>query len=216
MIHLSIEHDRYRFSAEWHDGDFELLLPEGLFIKMLVATGIVAEKAITAAVEKLMSASDGGWAPKRATGGRMLTHDEAVSVLIALGNVKAVGLLHELREAFHEAKAEVDEWVNTLRDGANVGHSSPNLPRSRAEFESAQKQEILAALVKHNWNKVRAANELGIPRRTFYRKLSEFGVESPSAPAPAAVVAAPAPKPASAKASKRAPAERAGRKKKSA
>lgn len=40
-----------------------------------------------------------------------------------------------------------------------------------------ERNEILGALTKHDWNKVRAANELGMPRRTFYRRLKDYGIE---------------------------------------
>jgi transcriptional regulator with PAS, ATPase and Fis domain len=39
-----------------------------------------------------------------------------------------------------------------------------------------EREQILNALKKCNWNKSRAAKQLGIPRRTFYRRLKEYGV----------------------------------------
>ncbi len=54
-------------------------------------------------------------------------------------------------------------------------------PRSPAETSQQhaehERTAILGALTKHDWNKVRAANELGMPRRTFYRRLKEYGIE---------------------------------------
>ncbi|MEO8878272.1 MAG: sigma-54-dependent Fis family transcriptional regulator, partial [Polyangiaceae bacterium] len=48
--------------------------------------------------------------------------------------------------------------------------------RSRAEFKDAERERILAALAASNWNRVKAAKMIGLPRRTFYRRLKEFGI----------------------------------------
>jgi DNA-binding NtrC family response regulator len=42
--------------------------------------------------------------------------------------------------------------------------------------KNREKQRILDALEKHNWNRAKAATALGMPRRTFYRRLSEFNI----------------------------------------
>jgi transcriptional regulator with GAF, ATPase, and Fis domain len=48
--------------------------------------------------------------------------------------------------------------------------------RSRAEFKDAERERILTALAASNWNRVKAAKMIGLPRRTFYRRLKEFGI----------------------------------------
>ncbi len=48
--------------------------------------------------------------------------------------------------------------------------------RSRAEFKDAERERILQALAASNWNRVKAAKMIGLPRRTFYRRLKEFGI----------------------------------------
>ena len=48
-------------------------------------------------------------------------------------------------------------------------------PTCRA-FKVREKERILAALDQHAWNRAKAATALGMPRRTFYRRLSEFGI----------------------------------------
>jgi transcriptional regulator with GAF, ATPase, and Fis domain len=47
---------------------------------------------------------------------------------------------------------------------------------SKAEFKAAERERILSALTASNWNRVQAAKMLGVPRRTFYRRLKEFGI----------------------------------------
>ncbi|HEU4408296.1 MAG TPA: sigma 54-interacting transcriptional regulator [Polyangiaceae bacterium] len=48
---------------------------------------------------------------------------------------------------------------------------------SSAERRNEEKQRILEALQHHNWNRVRAAQALRMPRRTFYRRLKDYGIQ---------------------------------------
>jgi transcriptional regulator with GAF, ATPase, and Fis domain len=48
--------------------------------------------------------------------------------------------------------------------------------RSAGEHREAEKDRILAALTETNWNRVKAAEVVGMPRRTFYRRLKEYGI----------------------------------------
>jgi transcriptional regulator with GAF, ATPase, and Fis domain len=43
-------------------------------------------------------------------------------------------------------------------------------------FKQRERQRILSALERHGWNRAKAATALGMPRRTFYRRLAEFGI----------------------------------------
>ena len=47
---------------------------------------------------------------------------------------------------------------------------------STSEFKSAERERILGALTACNWNRAQAAKMIGVPRRTFYRRLREFGI----------------------------------------
>ncbi len=58
------------------------------------------------------------------------------------------------------------------RGGASTGGI-----RTRADWEGAERQRILDALVECNWNKSRAADILGVSRRNLYRKLARYGIE---------------------------------------
>jgi len=40
-----------------------------------------------------------------------------------------------------------------------------------------EKERIVNALQTCNWNRVKAATMLGLPRRTFYRRLREYGIQ---------------------------------------
>ena len=45
-----------------------------------------------------------------------------------------------------------------------------------AAGEEKEKEKIIETLKKYQWNKSKAAEILGIPRRTFYRKLKKYGL----------------------------------------
>jgi transcriptional regulator with GAF, ATPase, and Fis domain/Tfp pilus assembly protein PilF len=48
--------------------------------------------------------------------------------------------------------------------------------RTQEEHRDIEKEKILAALARCNWNRVQAAKLVGIPRRTFYRRLKDYGI----------------------------------------
>ena len=56
--------------------------------------------------------------------------------------------------------------------------SSATLPRARSkeEHKESEKEQILGALERSNWNRVQAAKLVGLPRRTFYRRLKDYGI----------------------------------------
>ncbi|MCA9583785.1 MAG: sigma 54-interacting transcriptional regulator [Myxococcales bacterium] len=49
-------------------------------------------------------------------------------------------------------------------------------PRTEKEHRGAEKEQILEALEKSAWNRVQAAKLIGMPRRTFYRRLKDYGI----------------------------------------
>jgi transcriptional regulator with GAF, ATPase, and Fis domain len=50
------------------------------------------------------------------------------------------------------------------------------LPDDLQGYKIREKRRIIDALEKHGWNRAKAAHALGMPRRTFYRRLSEFEI----------------------------------------
>jgi len=65
-----------------------------------------------------------------------------------------------------------------LSDAVAVPARGPAVapPSSIDEFKDTEKARILEALEQHAWNRVRAAKELGMARRTFYRRLKEYDI----------------------------------------
>jgi serine/threonine-protein kinase PknK len=58
------------------------------------------------------------------------------------------------------------------------GYVTPDapLPGNVEEWKAHERRKILEALETAGWNRVRAAQQLGMPRRTFYRRLKEYGI----------------------------------------
>jgi serine/threonine-protein kinase PknK len=59
---------------------------------------------------------------------------------------------------------------------ASASATSTVRARTQEEYRDAEKEKILAALTRCNWNRVQAAKMIGVPRRTFYRRLKEYGI----------------------------------------
>jgi transcriptional regulator with GAF, ATPase, and Fis domain/tetratricopeptide (TPR) repeat protein len=66
-----------------------------------------------------------------------------------------------------------------VASGSDVGAVDPPVPVIPDTLEGhrlAEKRRILEALEACGWNRVKAAERLGMPRRTFYRRLAEHGI----------------------------------------
>jgi DNA-binding NtrC family response regulator len=99
------------------------------------------------------------------------------------GNVRQ--LEHVLLQAWVLVEGPVIEAIDLALDGER--RSTPPLaplaiepvlgpPDSLGGYRESEKRKILAALEAHGWNRARAAKSLGMPRRTFYRRLQEHQI----------------------------------------
>ena len=105
---------------------------------------------------------------------------EALNVLLAYdwpGNVR------ELRNAIEQmvvlARAErltVRDMPAAIRGSADL--TKINVVRAGMTVEEAERQLIVQALTETNSNRTKAAQKIGISRRTLHRKLKEFGLEN--------------------------------------
>ncbi len=70
------------------------------------------------------------------------------------------------------------DWPNPPARSVTAprGGEATRLPTTEAEHRISERDRIVAALAASNWNRLQAAKLLGLPRRTFYRRLSEFGI----------------------------------------
>jgi len=105
---------------------------------------------------------------------------EAMNLLLAYdwpGNVR------ELRNAIEQmvvlARTErltVRDVPAAIRDGADL--TKINVVRAGMTVEDAERQLIVQALKETNGNRTKAAQRIGISRRTLHRKLKEYGLEN--------------------------------------
>lgn len=108
---------------------------------------------------------------------RFLALEERVRVLEAarLRDLEERIAAYEARARDREARAEA---IEPAKGAPAVGIAPPISPRAQtlAEHDAKERARIESALKETRWNKVKAAEMLGMPRRTFYRRLKEYGM----------------------------------------
>ena len=107
---------------------------------------------------------------------------EAVNLLMAYdwpGNVR------ELRNAVEQMvvlargdRLTVRDIPATIRSGADLTKISVVRPGVTMTVEEAERQLIIQALKETDGNRTKAADKIGMSRRTLHRKLKEYHLES--------------------------------------
>jgi serine/threonine-protein kinase PknK len=98
------------------------------------------------------------------------------------GNIRQ--LEHVLLQAWVLVEGTTIEPADLALDGERRSSMPPALEpvphatvaQSLEDFRESERRKILGALEQHNWNRARAAKALGMPRRTFYRRLQEHRI----------------------------------------
>jgi serine/threonine-protein kinase PknK len=80
------------------------------------------------------------------------------------------------RVAEPELEAGADDQSGVV-PVARSSKTTRNKKASLSQHRREERERILKALQSCNWNRVRAAELSGIPRRTFYRRLREYGIQ---------------------------------------
>ena len=93
------------------------------------------------------------------------------------GNVRE--LEHLLVNASVFATNEVIEGSDLSIEPSEASWPIEGDAASYRDFKDAERERILAALNANDWNRAQAARSLGMPRRTFYRRLKQHGIELP-------------------------------------
>lgn len=83
-------------------------------------------------------------------------------------------------ELIDELHLSTNARRSSLPPPAQAAVSREHVPESVDAHKDAEKQRILDALELVNWNRAQAARELGMARRTFYRRLRDYGILEPS------------------------------------
>ena len=80
----------------------------------------------------------------------------------------------DFRPAERPLTAAADDEDDGPDDFAPRGEGVP--PANLEAWKTHERRKILEALEATSWNRVRAAAHLGMPRRTFYRRLKEYDI----------------------------------------
>jgi two-component system response regulator AtoC len=95
----------------------------------------------------------------------------------ALQGYEFPGNVRELENIIERAVILANTKTITLRDLGLIS-SVPKVTVKSGTLEEVQKQAILEALRRWDGNRTRAAEELGINRRTIQKKIKEYGLEN--------------------------------------
>jgi DNA-binding NtrC family response regulator len=116
----------------------------------------------------------------------------AMDVLAAYpwpGNVRQLrNVIERLVVLGHGGPIDADSLPRALRDGAAAPSpaATADIPPPSApppdDLRAAERRHIESALLRCHGNRTRAAEALGISRRTLHRKLNEYGLRTPPSP----------------------------------
>jgi PAS domain S-box-containing protein len=106
-----------------------------------------------------------------------LISDNALGVLLHYdfpGNVRE--LENIIEHAFVMCQGEVIQLSHLPPEISHRSTRHQKFSDKITPLQSAERQKLLEALEKHNRNKIRTANELGMHRATLYRKMKKYGI----------------------------------------
>jgi DNA-binding NtrC family response regulator len=120
-------------------------------------------------------------------GGLATVTEEAMAVLAACawpGNVRELeNTIERLALAARSGRIDVDDLPSTLRD-PSPNAETPSFFADLPSLDELEKRYLKHVLAEVNNNRSRAAEVLGVDRRTLYRMAERFGIElEPKKPA---------------------------------
>ena len=86
--------------------------------------------------------------------------------------------VEQLRAEVAELRRELPAMIaSAVATALRIGRAPP--PESREELAGRERAMVVEALDAEGWNQKHAAKRLGIPLRTFYRRMLKFGLKQP-------------------------------------
>lgn len=182
---ISLDAGALRFVAAFAPGAPVLLRASSLADFLVTrAGGALQHATVDKAVRALLGAfSDEA---QREPEDAPLTETEAVMACGALGANLPRGATQDMQAAFVAAReALAHAWAEAAKAlpkqvvlplAPKAALEVPPPPPGLTAKQLAQRADILATLETVRWNRGRAAEALGIPRRTLYRRFEELGI----------------------------------------
>jgi hypothetical protein len=181
---LSLVAGDLRFVVHLASSAPAVLLPEEGLARLLSTKRPLSRRALQRAVTALGDT----FSPRTVDAQPAFALPEALSVVGALLAQGALPVdarwMPAVLLAFQAAERAADETLRTLPRptvSAPTVPAPPPTPTDAAPgtlraHEAQQRQEILDALEATGWSRSRAAEHLGIPRRTLYRRMAQYGI----------------------------------------
>ena len=150
-------------------------LSESELSRIFTAAGAFTSKHATlSSLHAALAKVDPEWRP---VAGRYRA-DEAAGLVAFVGGAAAARLARELGQRFERAQTALEQWRQARPGASPAVAPSSSKPSTRAEAKAREKAAIIEALQATDWNTSKAAEIVGIPRRTFYRRLDTYGIEA--------------------------------------
>jgi lysophospholipase L1-like esterase len=143
----------------------------------LEARGALGKRPLTAVIT-----AQGDAFGEAAQGDRgVLTGDQAVMVTAAVGGA-ALRLIPDVLAAVRDGEAAAQkalrELVGRVKASAVLAPAAPVPPPAQnlSEHMAAERASMVEALEATRWDRGAAAERMGMSRRTFYRRMTEYGL----------------------------------------
>jgi hypothetical protein len=159
------------------DGAPQILVTVRALSAWLEARGALGKRPLTAVIT-----AQGDAFGEAAQGDRgVLTGDQAVMVTAAVGGA-ALRLIPEVLAAVRDGEAAAQkalrELLGRVRASTALAPAAPvpPPPQSLSEHMAAERASMVEALEATRWDRGAAAERMGMSRRTFYRRMTEYGL----------------------------------------
>lgn len=176
---LSLVAGDLRFVVHLASSAPAVLLPEEGLARLLSTKRPLSRRALQRAVTALGDT----FSPRTVDAQPAFALPEALSVVGALLAQGALPVderwMPAVLHAFQAAERAAAETLQTLTRTTPPAPTPPPTdaaPATLRAHEAQQRQEILDALETTGWSRSRAAEHLGIPRRTLYRRMAQYGI----------------------------------------
>jgi hypothetical protein len=159
------------------DGAPQIVVTVRALSAWLEARGALGKRPLTAVIT-----TQGDAFGEAAQGDRgVLTGDQAVMVTAAVGGAALrliPDVLASVRDGEAAAQKALRDLVGRVKASAGLAPAAPvpPSPQNLSEHMAAERASMVEALEATRWDRGAAAERMGMSRRTFYRRMTEYGL----------------------------------------